>query len=100
MSGVIRGSRKVFFSFCIDFFVDSVPRNSLTTVEPRYYIVQEQKELAFSTNNQQGQQDGSEAFTGTPAREQRFHRTNYLKNVSQRSNIDSSRCDSGQSREK
>jgi len=39
MSGVIRGSRKVFLSFCIDFFVDSVPRNSLTTVEPRYYII-------------------------------------------------------------
>lgn len=24
------------FSFCIDFFVDSVPRSSFTTVEPRY----------------------------------------------------------------
>ena len=47
MSGVILGSRKVFFSFCIDFFVDSVPRNSLTTVEPRYYIIYKQKELFF-----------------------------------------------------
>lgn len=24
------------FNFCIDFLVDSVPRNSFTTVEPRY----------------------------------------------------------------
>lgn len=29
--------------FCIDFRVDSVPRNSLTTVEPKYW----KKEMAF-----------------------------------------------------
>lgn len=43
MSGMTLGSRQVFFSFCIDFFVDSVPRNSFTTVEPRYYAIFEQK---------------------------------------------------------
>jgi len=25
------------FNFCIDFLVDSVPRNSLTIVDPKYY---------------------------------------------------------------
>lgn len=43
MSGETLGSRHVFFSFCIDFFVDSVPRNSFTTVEPKYYAILEQK---------------------------------------------------------
>ena len=48
MSGVTLGSRHVFFSFCIDFFVDSVPRNSFTTVEPRYCAILEQKEDLMS----------------------------------------------------
>lgn len=36
MSGVAVSSLLVFFSFWIDFFVDSVPRSSFTTVEPKY----------------------------------------------------------------
>lgn len=36
ISGESLGSLVDFFNFCIDFFVDSVPRSSLTTVDPKY----------------------------------------------------------------